>query len=218
MINDQIAHGKDYCWQRLLNEYSMEDNHFDDCCVFNFRHIHKTKNMYYIGIGVDRLQHKFNPFSQWKHYHCIPRMSPFVQVNIRNKSSKIKEISNIIKKSSNNISHFFYVVRCADVTDNVNKSMLSDSVSLNIIGNIISKGDFLLDSTIIGLIKNVKEVELSRYIEMLSLLIDDNNNDNNNNATIDICNSSRDEIKVTNEEKLNHFLYYLYKTFLSLRI
>ena len=53
---------------------------------------------------------------------------------------------------------------------------------------------------------------------MLSLLIDDNNNDNNNNAIIDICNSSRDEIKVTNEEKLNRFLYYLYKTFLSLKI
>ena len=75
-----------------------------------------------------------------------------------------------------------------NISDNISNNSLSHKVSLNIIRNIVSMGNFNLDSVIIRLIKTIEDVELMKYNEWLSQVT--------NNIINDTCNYPYNEVKL----------------------
>ena len=95
-----------------------------------------------------------------------------------------------------------YTIDMYNISDNLSNNFLSDKVSLNFIRNIVGIGNFNLDSTMIVLIKSIKDTDLRKYNERLSQV--------HSNTINDTCNSPYNEIKIRIEDKLNLFHCCLY--------
>ena len=75
----------------------MKYDYFDKMNVSMLKHIPKTKFMYCIGVGNNGInEKKTDPSSQWKQHQSGSRISPFLQITLKQKSSKIKYIMNVI--------------------------------------------------------------------------------------------------------------------------
>ena len=97
-----------------------------------------------------------------------------------------------MKINSNNISPM-YTIDMYNISDNISNHFLSDKVSLNVIRNIVGIGNCNLDSTMIVLIKSIKDTDLRKYNERLFQV--------HSNTINDTCNSPYNEIKITIEDK-----------------
>lgn len=90
-----------------------------------------------------------------KKHDLGPRMSSSLQINFKQKSSKMKSIVNIINSYSTNISAIPFIEMNNNTTDNLSNNIFPHKVSLNVIRNMIHIDNFNLDSIIIGLIKGL---------------------------------------------------------------